>query len=207
MQKIYPMYKLVFLITLSAILLGCSSSNTPEEIRERLLKGEFDAYTFTQRVHCDSIFVDSNDVHYINDTLLFTGVCFKNYTNVDSKLEEKQIFQGKLHGHHLLYSMRGDTISMNLYKNGKLIRKSIGKEEIVHCDSLKPGQNLAGDDILLYFDEPYNGRCQKFYPAPDSNKVYITIPYHEGKVDGEMIIYDKTGAPILKEFYVNGEKL
>ena len=201
------MYKIVFLIATTALLIGCSSSNTPEEIRERLLKGEFDAYTFTQRVHCDSIFIDSNDVHYINDTLLFTGVCFKNFTYVDSKLEEKQIFQGKLHGHHLLYSMRGDTISMNLYQNGKLIRKSIGKEEIVHCDSLKTGQNLAGDDILLYFDEPYNGRCQKFYPAPDSNKVYITIPYHEGKVDGEMIIYDKTGAPILKEFYVNGKKI
>ena len=171
------------------------------------MKGEFDAYTHTQRIHCDSIYVDSNQVHYLNDTILFTGVCFKNYPNIDSKLEEKQIFQGKLHGHHLLYSMRGDTISMNLYKDGKLIRKSIGKEEIVHCDSLQTGQNLAGDDIMLYFDEPYNGRCQKFYPAPDSNKVYITIPYHEGKVDGEMIIYDRTGTPILKEFYVNGEKM
>jgi antitoxin component YwqK of YwqJK toxin-antitoxin module len=201
------MFRVSVFIFLAVTFIGCSSSNSPEEIRERLLKGEFDAYTHTQRIHCDSLIVDSNDVYFIHDTVLFTGVCFENYPNVNSKLREKQIFQGKLHGHHLLYSMRGDTISMNLYKEGKLIRKSIGKEEIVHCDSLKSGQNLAGDDILLYFDEPYNGRCQKFYPAPDTNKVYITIPYHEGKVDGEMIIYDRNGTPILKEFYVNGEKL
>jgi len=200
------MYKIIFSAFIFSLFIGCTS-NSSEEIRERLLKGEFDAYTETQRIHCDSLYIDSNETHFVNDTTLFTGVCFKNYQNMDAKLEEKQIFQGKLHGHHLLYSMRGDTISMNLYKNGVLIRKSIGKEETVHCDSLRPGQNLAGEDILLYFDEPYNGRCQKFYPAPDSTIVYIVIPYHQGKVDGEMIIYDKSGSPILKEFYVNGEKL
>jgi antitoxin component YwqK of YwqJK toxin-antitoxin module len=201
------MFRFIYFFSFLFVFAGCAPSDSPEDIRERLLKGEFDAYTLTERIHCDSIYIDSNDVHYINDTTLFTGVCFENYPNVDSKLKEKQIFQGKLHGHELLYSMRGDTISMNLYKNGRLIRKSIGKEEIVHCDSLTAGENLAGEDILLYFDEPYNGKCQKFYPAPDSNIVYIIIPYHEGKVDGEMIIYDKAGIPILKEFYVNGEKL
>lgn len=207
MHKKRTMRTLLYLCSLALVASSCGPSNSPEEIRERLLKGEFDAYTHTERVHCDSIYIDSNNVHCYPDTLLFTGVCYENYPNVETTLKEKQLFQGKLHGHELLYSMRGDTISMNLYKNGKLIRKSIGKEEVVHCDSLEAGQNLAGEDILLYFDEPYNGKCQKFYPAPDSDKVYITIPYHQGKVDGEMIIFDKNGTPILKEFYVNGEKM
>lgn len=194
-------------ISLISLLVACNATdNSPEAIRERLLKGEFDAYSHTQRVPCDSLVSDSLGVYRYNDSL-FTGVCYENFPNLNVKLVERQIFRGKMHGHHLLYTPKGDTISVNLYNQGKLIRKSLGKSEVVNCEALETSQNLAGEEIKLYFGTPYDGTCHRYYPAPDTNQIYISIPYHKGRVDGELIIYDRQGNILVKEKYDNGMKI
>jgi antitoxin component YwqK of YwqJK toxin-antitoxin module len=201
MKQLFPA-PFLFIILL---IVSCSGKdNSPEAIRERLLQGEFDAYSHTQRVPCDSLDLDSLGYYRYNDSL-FTGVCYENFPNQNVKLRERQIFRGQMHGHHILYTPKGDTISINLYNQGKLIRKSMGKSEVVHCDDLEDGLNSSGEEVKLYFGAPYDGSCNRYFPEPDTAQVYITIPYHQGKVDGEMIVYDKLGNILIKETYKNGE--
>jgi hypothetical protein len=202
------MIKLIVLLGVSILLLvACGGvDNSPEAVRERLLQGEFDAYVHTQRVECDSLYVDSLGFYRLSDSL-FTGVCFTNFPNQQVKFEERQIFRGQMHGHHLLFTPKGDTISVNLYNQGKLLRKSIGKGEVVNCDSLQVEIHADGSEISTYFGAPYNGTCHRYYPEPDTQQVYLTIPYSNGKVHGEMFIYDKQGNVLVKEVYNEGEKI
>ena len=198
-------YGLTLLVLI--LIISCDQKDNTKDVYEKLLNGEFEAYTFTDRVLMDSIKLDSNNLYLIKDTILFTGIAYRNYPNLETTLEEKQIFQGKMHGHHLLYSINGDTISMNLYKSGILIRKSIGKDEVIPCDSLVNSIDDEGNSIYYYFEEPYTGRCQKYYPAPDSNQIYISIPYLNGIIDGEVYHYNKSAEVILTEHYAKGKKI
>jgi hypothetical protein len=175
-------------------------------VQERLLKGEFEAYGELARVHCDSLYIDSMSGEYsINDSL-FTGVCFTHYPNASNDLENRQIFQGKLHGHRIMFGPKGDTLMLNLYNHGQLIRESIGRNEVCLCDSLEVREE-GGKEYRYYFNERYTGRCEKYYPGEDSTQLYIEANYLKGLSHGEMIVYGKDGEVIIREKYLEGEKI
>lgn len=193
----------VFLVFLM-LLVACNESKK-QDVSERLLKGEFSAYESLPEVHCDSLTLDSLDNTYKVDDTVFTGVCFTTYHNTNSQLENRQIFQGKLHGNRILYSPKGDTLSVNLYNHGKLIRESIGESEVCHCDSLET-REIDEQELKFYFDEPYTGRCKKYYPE-DTTAIYIEARYREGLPHGEMKVYSRDGEVIMSEKYNEGEKI
>lgn len=200
--------KLLSILMILAALTACSSDQKPDTkaINKRLLSGDFEMYNHLERCHCDSLIIDSLNIYFENDSL-YTGECFLTYPNSTNFYEIRQLFKGQLHGNRIIFSPKGDTLNQNIYNFGKLIRRSVGENEICHCDSLEEAAKLNGDKIMHYFGAPYNGICQRFFPAPDTNKVYLEIPYDSGKIHGEMMIYNRQGKVILKEKYTEGEKI
>lgn len=192
----------IFLLFFTLIV---SCGDDSKNVSERLLKGEFSAYESLPEVPCDSLTLDSLDNTYKVDDTVFTGVCFTSYHNTNSRLEKRQIFEGKLHGNRILYSPKGDTLSVNLYNHGKLIRESIGEREVCHCDSLET-REVNEKELKFYFDEPYTGRCKKYYPE-DSTALYIEASYREGLPHGEMKVYSLDGEVIMSEKFSEGEKI
>lgn len=200
---------MVRICLLSVLIIGvfsCQSEGVgTKEAHQRLVSGEFDAYSHFSSVPCAELEEDSLGVYYQSDSL-FTGVCYTTYPNSGTKLEIRQIFEGKLHGHRFLLAQTGDTISMNLYRHGKLLRESIGRNEVCHCDSLEIVEK-DGVEYRYYFDAPYTGRCQKFYPESDSTQLYIESNFTNGLLSGKTTVYDRQGNIILEEKYLDGEKL
>ncbi|MCC5922438.1 MAG: hypothetical protein JJT77_01525 [Crocinitomicaceae bacterium] len=198
------------LIIVTLLVLGliyaCTNSNSPEELREKLISGEFDAYHSLPQLPCDSLTIDEKGKYHLGDTL-FTGVCFTNYENIAAKLEIRQIFQGELHGYRMMLSPKGDTLSLNLYNHGKLIRASIGENERVNCDSLEVFTNDQGKEVRFYFGEPYTGICERYYSDIDTTAIYMRANYRNGLPEGDLIIFDRAGNEILRETFVRGEKL
>ncbi len=200
-MKVFLVFVLLLLTTLS-----CDwniQSLNKEQIQERLLSGEFDAYSYLPTINCDSLATDDSGNILYEDSL-FSGVCVMYYPNGESVLEARQIFRGKLHGNRILFSPKGDTLSMNLYNHGRLLRESIGQNEVVHCDSLEVFRNDSGDEIRYYFGEPYNGFCETYYPD-DSTAIYTKASYSKGLKHGDFLVYDRSGEIILKEYYQAGE--
>lgn len=190
---------------ISLIFVACDNSNN-QAISERLLKGEFDAYQDLERIHCDSLYEDTTtNIIYFEDSL-FSGVCFTYYPNSEEELENRQIFKGKYHGHRIMFGPKGDTLMLNLYNHGVLLRESIGNNEVCICDSLEIVEK-DGKDYRYYFGQPYTGKCEKFYPGEDSLKIYIEENYLKGLSHGDMLVFDKEGEIILKEKYFEGEKV
>lgn len=193
-------------IFLFAFLISACDGTKSEGVQERLLKGEFEAYGELARVHCDSLYQDTITEEYAFNDSLFTGVCFTHYPNSNNDLENRQIFQGKLHGHRIMFGPNGDTLMLNLYNHGRLIRESIGRNEVCLCDSLEVREE-DGIEYRYYFNERYTGRCEKYYPGEDSTQLYIEANYLKGLSHGEMIVYDKEGEVIIREKYLEGEKI
>lgn len=200
--------KFLSIIILLTALIACNTEKNPDtqSINKRLLSGDFEMYDHLETCHCDSLTIDSLNTYYENDSL-YTGQCFLTYPNSTEVYEIKQLFRGQLHGNRIILSPKGDTLNQNVYNFGKLIRRSVGEKEVCHCDSLKEVKNPNGDKVMHYFDAPYHGTCQRYFPAPDTNKIYLEVPYESGKIDGDMIIYNRQGDVILKESYSEGEKL
>lgn len=197
------------ILMLSLLLIGLfscqSESLSTKDAHKRLVSGEFEAYSHFSSVPCKELTEDSLG-NYSQDDSLFTGVCYTTYPNTGAKLEIRQIFNGKLHGHRFLLAQTGDTISINLYSHGKLLRESIGRNEICNCDSLEVVEQ-NGIKFRYYFDEPYSGRCQKFYPESDTTQLYLESNFTNGLLSGSKRIYDRQGNIILEEKYLDGEKL
>lgn len=189
------------------VLTACSSNENPvsKSINKRLLTGDFEVYEQLETCPCDSLRIDSLDNYYKNDSL-YTGQCFLTYPNSTKHYEIRQLFKGQLHGNRIIFSPKGDTLNQNIYNFGTLVRRSVGEKEVCHCDSLSEIVKPNGEKIMHYFNAPYNGICRRFFPVPDTNTVYLEIPYKSGKIDGDMIIYNRNGEVILKESYSEGEK-
>lgn len=187
-------------------LFSCAERNSEEVLRERLISGEFEAYHSLPQIPCDSLTTDSKGKFFISDSL-FTGVCFTEYKNLNAKLEMQQIFRGELHGYRILLSPKGDTLSMNLYNHGKLIRAAIGENERVNCDSLEIFTNEQGKEVRFYFGEPFNGICERYYSEEDTTAIYMRANYRNGLQEGDVIIFDRTGNEIIRETFIRGEKV
>jgi antitoxin component YwqK of YwqJK toxin-antitoxin module len=198
-------YLFISVFVFFAVGSACNNSND-KAISERLLKGEFDAYQDLDRVHCDSLVEDTIAGEIYFKDSLFSGVCFTYYPNTENELENRQIFKGKYHGHRIMFGPKGDTLMLNLYNHGKLLRESIGNNEVCLCDSLEVIEK-DGKDYSYYFDQPYTGKCEKYYPGEDSSKLYIEENYLRGLSHGEMVVYGKDGDVILKEKYFEGVKV
>lgn len=195
-----------FLIVVVAFV-ACNSDQKPDTkaINKKLLSGDFEMYEHLSLRHCDSLTTDSLMTYFYEDSL-YTGQCYLNYPNSTAVYEIKQIFKGQLHGNRIILSPKGDTLNQNIYKFGELARRSVGKNEICHCDSLNEVVNPDGQKEMHYFEAPYNGVCQRYFPEPDTNKIYLEIPYKNGLIHGEMIFYNRQGIAVLTENYVEGDK-
>ncbi|MDX1652111.1 MAG: hypothetical protein R3277_06440 [Brumimicrobium sp.] len=201
MKFLFPLFLILFVYSCVE-----ETKVNDQQIEKRLLSGEFEAYSHLPSVPCDSLFQDSTGMYYRYDSL-FTGECYLNYPNMDSRYEIRQIFKGKLHGNRILLSPKGDTLNRNIYNHGELVRKSVGKEEQIHCDSLVLKLMPNGKEVVEYLGNPFTGKCVRYFPAPDTNQIYLQIPYKQGKIHGTMIFYSKQGKEILTEDYREGEKL
>lgn len=200
--------KILTIILVLLTFVACQSEQKPDTkaINKRILSGDFEMYEHLSVCHCDSLTIDSLDTYYKNDSL-YTGVCFLTHPVSEKKSEIRQIFRGQLHGNRIDLSKQGDTLSKSIYNLGKLVSRTTSEIEICHCDSLQEIVNSDGEKLMHYQEAPFNGICNRYFPLPDTNKIYLEIPYKNGLVHGDMIIYDRRGKEILTEVYEDGEKV
>lgn len=191
-------------IIISILLFSCSQELSKEEIENRIKKRDFTVYKELPSCSCNDL-EEIEGLYYREDSL-YTGNCFLNYPNLDQKYEIRQLFLGELHGNRIILSPKGDTISRNEYKKGDVFRENVG-EETCHCDDLEKFERADGVVIHKYFNDPFTGTCQRFYPAPNDDKIYLEAAYENGKLHGVTKMFDKNGDVILKEKYVEGKKL
>lgn len=206
-QNKNPM-RITIIILILLTFVACQSEKKPDTqaINNRILSGDFEMYEHLSVCHCDSLSIDSTDTYYKNDSL-YSGVCFKTFPKSNKKSEVRQIFKGQLHGNRIDFSRSGDTLIKSIYNLGELVNRISSELEVCHCDSLNEVQKDNETTLMFYRDTPFNGVCQRFFPAPDTNKVYLEMPYKNGKVDGSMIIYNRQGEEVLTEFYEEGKKV
>lgn len=190
------------------MLLAVSCTDSPltsAEIDKRIQSRDFSVYQELQECSCDELEEQASG-YYLGDSL-FTGSCYLNYPNIDARYEVRQIYKGKLHGKRIILSPQGDTLTQNEYKNGIVLRKDVGIKEKCRCDELKEVKLANGSTVAHYFDEPFTGICERYFPAPNEDKVYLESAYKNGLLHGKIKIYNKNGDLILTENYVHGEKI
>lgn len=200
--------KFVSIILILLVFIACQSEQKKDTkaINQKILAGDFDMYEKLDICRCDSLQIDSLNTYYKHDSL-YTGVCFYTYPNSNKKSEIKQIFKGQLHGNRIALSEEGDTLVKSIYNLGELVNQITSEPIVCHCDSLNKISNENDETLMLYKDLPFNGVCQRFFPVPDTNKIYLEIPYKNGFIHGDMIFYNRQGNEILAEPYENGEKV
>lgn len=196
----------ILLIILAFVACQSEKKTDTQAINKRILSGDFDMYEQLSICHCDSLVIDSLDTYYKNDSL-YTGVCFLTYADSEKKSEIRQIFKGELHGNRIDLSLKGDTLIQSIYNLGKLISRKTSEIEVCHCDSLQEVIKADEMKLMYYLDAPFNGICHRYFSLPDTNKVYLEVPYKNGLVHGDMIIYNRKGEEVLKEVYEDGEKV
>lgn len=199
--------KFVVFLLLLLTFVACQLDEKPNKqgIDKRILSGDFDMYEQLDICRCDSLEIDSLNIYYKNDSL-YTGVCYSTYPNSERKSEVRQIFKGQLHGNRIELSTEGDTLVKSIYNLGELVNRTTKELIMCHCDSLIQVTKENDKTLMFYTDVPFTGICQRFFPTPDTNKIYLEMPYKNGLVEGEMIFYNRRGEKILSEFYENGEK-
>lgn len=197
------MKQLSFII-ISLLVFSCSQELSHEEIEKRIKKRDFTVFKELPSCSCNDL-EEKEGLYYQKDSL-YTGNCYLNYPNLDKKYEIRQLYLGELHGNRIILSPKGDTLSQNEYKKGNVLRENVGKETC-HCDDLEKFERADGIIIHKYFNTPFTGTCQRFYPSPFQDKVYLEASYENGKLHGITKMYDKNGNIILKEKYSEGEKL
>lgn len=195
-------------LSLFLTFVACDLDQKPntQVINNRILSGDFDAYDQLESCRCDSLKIDSLNTYFKDDSL-YTGVCFLTHVNSDKKSELRQLFKGKLHGNRIEFSEKGDTISQSIYSFGKLKNRITDELINCHCDSLLETVNDEQESQMYYQEIPFTGSCHRFFPIPDTNKVYLEIQYLNGVIHGDMIFYDRKGNQILTEVYEKGEKV
>lgn len=200
--------KIVSIILVLLAITACQADQKfdTKAINQKILAGDFDMYEQLDICRCDSLQTDSLEIYYKND-LLYTGVCFRTFPNSDKKSEVRQIFKGQLHGNRIELSENGDTLVKSIYNLGELVNRITKEPIICPCDSLNEIINEDQETIMYYQNLPFNGICQRYFPAPDTNKIYLEIPYKNGLINGNMIFYNRQGNEILTEPYENGERL
>jgi antitoxin component YwqK of YwqJK toxin-antitoxin module len=200
--------KIITIILILLTFVACQSNEKPntKAINNRILSGDFEMYEHLSICNCDSLTIDSMDTYYKNDSL-YTGVCFTNFPESEKKAEIRQIFKGQLHGNRIDLSKQGDTLVQSIYNLGELKSRTTSELQICHCDSLQEVVNDEGETRIHYQETPFNGICNRYFPLPDTNKIYLEMPYKKGLVHGDMIIYDRRGNEILTEVYEDGEKV
>lgn len=205
--------KVLQILTISLLIFACTDNRlsieeTDEPVHEKLLNGRFDAYESTLHCDCGELDKDSTATYKKQDSL-FTGVCTTTYPGSELKMEEKQIFEGKLHGNYRIYSKEGDTLTTTLYFNGELDGVEDQTPSTCACDELENQKKASEKEIALktYNGIPYTGTCKQFYPGLDSTQVYMEIPYLDGYTEGKMIIYSKDGKPLMMQQYEKGVEL
>ena len=129
------------------------------------------------------------------------------FAESEKKSETRQIFKGQLHGNFIEFSIKGDTISQSIYNLGELKNKWTNELITCPCDSLVEITNSDEEKQMFYRDIPFSGICNRYFPLPDTNKIYLQMQYQNGFAHGDMIIYDRRGNEILREVYEEGEKL
>lgn len=200
--------RIISIILLLTILVACQSDQKPDTqtINKQILSGDFEMYEHLSTCNCDSLTIDSTDTYYKNDSL-YTGVCYTNFLESEKKAEIRQLFKGQLHGNRINLSKQGDTLVQSIYNLGELKSKTTSELQVCHCDSLNEIINEETGKLMYYEDAPFTGICNRYFPLPDTNKIYLEIPYKNGLVHGDMIIYDRRGKEILTEVYEEGEKV
>lgn len=200
--------KTVALLLILLTFVACQLDKKPDTkaINKRILSGDFDMYEELDICRCDSLKIDSLNTYFRDDSL-YTGVCFLTYPESKKKSEVRQIFKGLLHGNHIELSKKGDTISQSIYNLGELKSKRTKEMITCHCDSLKENTNRDEDKRMYYLEIPFTGTCNRFFPLPDTNKIYLKMQYQNGLVHGDMIIYNRQGKEVLTEFYEEGQKV
>jgi antitoxin component YwqK of YwqJK toxin-antitoxin module len=199
------------IITIILVLIAataCESDQKPDTqtINKHILSGDFEMYEHLSSCNCDSLTIDSTDTYYKNDSL-YTGVCYTIFPESEKKAEIRQLFKGQLHGNRINLSKQGDTLVQSIYNLGELKSRTTSEIQICHCDSLNEINTEETEKLKYYREAPFTGICNRYFPLPDTNIVYLEIPYKNGLVDGEMIIYDRRGKEILTEVYDEGEKV
>lgn len=193
------------LFLIAFILYSCGDRPlTQQEIKNRLKSRDFSVYAQLPSCSCNDLTKEDN-LFYKGDSL-YTGSCYLSYPNIDAKYEIRQLYNGELYGNRIILSPKGDTLSQNEYKQGKVLREDVGTKEVCNCEDLEKIERADGSTISKYFDEPFTGVCQRFFPAPNDDKIYLEAKYKEGKLHGTTKIFDKNGNVILKERYANGKK-
>ena len=191
-------------MSIVSFILGCNVEPTRDEIIKSLQKHDFSIYS--DLPSCDCAELEENQGKLMLNNNPFSGTCFSSYPNIQAKYEEKQLFEGELYGYRMIFSPAGDTLSKNEYKEGKVIRKSVGINETCNCDQLKKVKQLDGSVLTHYYDKPFTGTCQRFFPPPNDDKVYLEARYKNGKLHGTTKIFDKNENLMYEEKYINGEK-
>jgi antitoxin component YwqK of YwqJK toxin-antitoxin module len=200
--------KIITILLILLTFVACQSDQKPdtEAINKRILAGDFEMYEELSTCYCDSLTIDSLVTYYKNDSL-YTGVCFLTYPKSQKQSEIRQIFKGQLHGNLINLSRNGDTLSQTIYNLGEMISRTTSELVMCHCDSLTEIVQPNGEALMQYKEVPFNGVCNRFFPLPDTNKIYLEMPYKNGVVHGDMVIYNRQGEEILTEVYDEGEKV
>lgn len=194
------------ILSLLAVLLFSCNDSTPSkaEIQQRLKERDFTVFKELPSCSCNDL--EEIDGSFYQGDSLYTGNCYLNYPNLDAKYEIRQLYKGEFYGNRILLSPKGDTLSQNEYKHGDMLRQDVGSKEVCECSALETIERADGSVIANYYDTPFTGTCQRFFPAPNDDKVYLEVTYKNGVIHGNTKVYDKNGKVILKEHYVNGEK-
>lgn len=196
--------KNLWFIVISLLLFSCTQELSKEEIEKRIKKRDFTVFKELPSCSCNEL-EEKEELYYKGDSL-YTGNCYLNYPNLDQKYEIRQLYLGELYGNRIILSPKGDTLSQNEYKKGDVFRENVG-EETCHCKELVEFERADGVVIYKYFNDPFTGSCQRFYPAPNDDKIYLEANYENGKLHGITKMFDKNGNVILEEKYVEGKKI
>lgn len=190
------MNKLLFALILPLALLSCTMTDE-DRIKKILEDEDFEQYAHFPVCNCGEL--GSNEAGLLIDDSgnLFTGTCQRFYPQSGQLMEERQILQGVYHGYRSLFSMEGELVNRNLYRNSKLISAQGETARTCQC------KELSERDELKYLDnELFTGTCTNFY---NDTIPALKAEYRDGLLHGALIVYNTEGESIITEKYDEGK--
>lgn len=190
------MKKLILFLALPALLISCSLSS--EERMQKILDEEdFEQYAHFPSCDCGELGANEEGLFIDESGSLFTGTCQRFYPQSGQLMEERQILKGVYHGYRMLYSMEGELINRNLYRNSKLISAQGETARTCQCNELSEREELK------YLDnELFTGTCTNFY---NDTLPALKAEYRDGLLHGTLTVYTTEGESILTEKYDEGK--
>ena len=191
--------RVLVLFAIALFLIGCGEN---VELSESTDNGTINTVDLESECLCEELVFNEDSLAEFEGEP-FTGMCYSNYPNSETRYMEKHFLTGVLHGKVFIYDKEGNVIAEEEYTNGENTLSATESFVPCKCSELRVEEGVNGAPNKKYKNTlPFTGICHEYFPGTED--VYMEISYQNGILHGYCKYYDVEGNQLYMEEYNKG---